>query len=121
MKHQRTRHLINLVKSTFGVRYHLIDLSDEALVYIGSYRSCLRLIHKLGGTMYGVGTYEEVQHIRGIDEQIEHLTEPERYSDDKTHSHQYTDSSFHHTRKAKLHHKGRSTDSTPQHTNGARQ
>jgi hypothetical protein len=121
MKYQRTRHLINLVKSTFGVRYHLIDLSDEALVYIGSYRSCLRLIHKLGGTIYGVGTYEEVQHIRGIDEQIKHLTEPERYSDDKTHSHQYTDSSFHHTRKAKLHRKGRSTDSTPQHTNGARQ
>lgn len=121
MKHQRTRHLINLVKSTFGVRYHLIDLSDEALVYIGSYRSCLRLIHKLGGTMYGVGTYQEVQHIRGIDEQIEHLTEPERYSDDKTHSHQYTDSSSRHTRKAKPHRTARSNETTHQHTNGARQ
>ena len=121
MKNQHTRNIINIIKSALGVRFYLVDLADEALLYTGKYQDCIDTIDAMYGGAFGVGTYKEVKHIQGLDEQIINLIAPAHYTDDRTRSHQYTETDFRRIRKAKHRRKVRSTVKSPQHTNGAHQ
>ena len=121
MKNQHTRNVINIIKSMFGVRFYLVDLQDEALLYTGKYRDCIDTIDTMYGGAFGVGTYKEVKHIDGIDDQIINLISPEHCNDDRTRSHQYTETSFHRIRRATTRRKAQSAETPLQHKNEVHQ
>jgi hypothetical protein len=121
MRNQHTRNVINIIKSMLGVRFYLVDLQDDALLYTGKYRDCIETIDAMYGGAFGVGTYREVKHIDGIDEQIVNLIAPEWNNDGKTRSHQYTERSFHRIDRAKPRRKAQSAETPLQHKNEAHQ
>jgi len=70
---QYTRNIINHIKSALGVKFYLIDLNDDALIYIGTFKNCKATIDASYGGVYGIGTHNEVKDIDGIEEQIANL------------------------------------------------
>jgi hypothetical protein len=70
---QYTRNIINHIKSIFGIKFYLVDLNDDALIYIGTFKNCKATINASYGGVYGIGTRKEVLEIEGIEEQIANL------------------------------------------------
>lgn len=70
---QRIRNIINHIKSALGVKFYLVDLTDDALIYIGTFKNCKATIEASYGGVYGIGTLKEVKDIDGIEEQIANL------------------------------------------------